>query len=125
MQYFFFPETALRSVSHLIHRNHAVLDTCFPVVYTDVSQKEEKKYLNLFFNISFVLIYLFCYYHATVIENIVYTRSITYVSFAIFSIEMYNYYFDQNLCYIFLGDVFNLVTCLVFSNCCNVLLILK
>lgn len=90
-----------------------------------MSQKEEKKKLNLFFNISFVLIYLFCYYHATVIENIVYTRSIMYVSFAIFSIEMYNYYFDQNLCYIFLGDVLNLVTCLVFSNCCNVLHILK
>ena len=52
-------------------------------------------YLNLFLNISFVLIYLFCYYHATVIENIVNTRSIMYLAFAIFSIEMYNFNFEQ------------------------------
>lgn len=58
-------------------------------------KKKTNLYLNLFLNISFVLIYLFCYYHATVIENIVYTRSIMYLAFAIFSIEMYNYHFDQ------------------------------
>lgn len=60
-----------------------------------------------------MLIYLFCYYHATVIENIVYTRSIMYLAFAIFSFEMYTYHFDQILLY-FWGDVFNLLMCLVF-----------
>lgn len=64
-------------------------------------KKKTNLYLNLFLNISFVLIYLFCYYHATVIENIVYTSSIMYLAFAIFSIEMYNYHFDQIFCYIF------------------------
>lgn len=61
------------------------------------ARKETNLYLNLFLNISFVLIYLFCYYHATVIENIVYTRSIMYLAFAIFSFEMYTYHFDQIL----------------------------
>lgn len=77
-------------------------------------KKKTNLYLNLFLNISFVLIYLFCYYHATVIENIVYTRSIMYLAFAIFSTEMYNYHFDQILFLYFWGDVFNLLTCLVF-----------
>lgn len=59
-------------------------------------QKEKKNlYLNLFLNISFVLINIFCYNHATVIENIVYTRSIMYLPFAIFSVEMNYYHFDQ------------------------------
>lgn len=96
MQYLFFPETVLRSVSHSIHINHAVIYTfLFPIVHADVCKEKNNLYLNLFLNISFVLIYLFCYYHATVIENIVYTRSIMYLAFAIFSIEMYNYHFDQ------------------------------
>lgn len=74
----------------------------FPIVHDDVWKKKKTNlYLNLFLNISFVLIYLFCYYHATVIENIVYTRSIMYLAFAIFSIEMYNYHFDQIFVYIF------------------------
>lgn len=96
MQYLFFPETVLRSVIHSIHRNHAVMKYifCF-LLFVLMSAKENNLYLNLFLNISFVLIYLFCYYHATVIENIVYTRSIMYLAFAIFSIEMYNYHFDQ------------------------------
>lgn len=68
----------------------------FPIVHADVCKKKKPNlYLNLFLNISFVLIYLFCYYHATVIENVVYTRSIMYLAFAIFSIEMYTYHFDQ------------------------------
>ena len=103
MQYLFFPETSLRSVCHLTHINHAVIYTLF-VSYCSCWCLQEKKtnlYLNLFLNISFVLIYLFCYYHATVIENIVYTSSIMYLAFAIFSIEMYNYHFDQIFCYIF------------------------
>lgn len=88
----------------------------FPIVHADVCKEKKKKtnlYLNLFLNISFVLIYLFCYYYATVIENIVYTRSIMYLAFAIFSIEMYNYHFDQ-IFVIFLGDVLNSLMCLVF-----------
>lgn len=71
-------------------------------------KKKTNLYLNLFLNISFVLIYLFCYYHATVIENIVYTRLIMYLAFAIFSIEMYNYHFDQ-IFVIFLGWCVKLV----------------
>lgn len=87
----------------------------FPIVHADVCKKRKKTnlYLNLFLNISFVLIYLFCYNHATVIENIVYTRAIMYLVFAIFSIEMFNYHFDQIFCYIF-GVMLKLVVCLVF-----------
>lgn len=125
MQYFFFPETSLRSVSHLTHINHAVMYTLF-VSYCScwcLQEKISNLYLNLFLNISFVLIYLFCYYHATVIENIVYTRSIMYLAFAIFSIEMYNYHFDQ-IFVIFLGWCVKLVVS-SFSNCCIVLHIFR
>lgn len=113
VQYLFFPDKSLCSVCHLIPINHAVIYICFLLFILMSARKETNLYLNLFLNISFVLIYLFCYYHATVIENIVYTRSIMYLAFAIFSIEMYNYHFDQILLY-FWGDVFNLLTCLVF-----------
>lgn len=89
------------------------LNICFLMFILMSARKETNLYLNLFLNISFVLIYLFCYYHATVIENIVHIRSIMYLAFAIFSIEMYNYHFDQILLY-FWGDVFNLLMCLVF-----------
>lgn len=97
----------------------------FPIVHADVCKKKKTNlYLNLFLNISFVLIYLFCYYHATVIENIVYTRSIMYLAFAIFSIEMYNYHFDQ-IFVIFLGWCVKLVDVSSFSNCCIVLHIFR
>lgn len=95
----------------------------FHVVHADVCKKMTNLYLNLFLNISFVLIYLFCYYHATVIENIVYTRSIMYLAFAIFSIEMYNS-FDQ-IFVIFLGWCVKLVDVSSFSNCCIVLPIFR
>ena len=53
-----------------------------PIIYAGVCKEKislsTNLYLNLFLNISFVLIYLFCYYHATVIENIVNTRLIMY-----------------------------------------------
>lgn len=91
-------------------------------------QKEKKNlYLNLFLNISFVLINIFCYNHATVIENIVYTRSIMYLPFAIFSVEMNYYHFDQFFFSLFLSFFFfsfflgwcvQLVDVSSFSNCC-------
>lgn len=97
MQYLFFPEASLRSESFNPYKSCSHLHILFPIVHADVCKEEKKTnlYLNLFLNISFVLIYLFCYYHATVIENNVYTRSIMYLAFPIFSIEMYNYHFDQ------------------------------
>lgn len=93
---------------------------CFLLFMLMSAKEKNNLYLNLFLNISFVLIYLFCYYHATVIENIVYTRSIMYLAFAIFSIEMYNYHFDQ-IFVIFLGWCVKLVDVSSFSNCCIVL----
>lgn len=112
---------SLCNVYHVNHRNHANIEPLFmfsqfPAVHTGVCEEKilsTNIYLNLFLNISFVLIHFFCYYHATVIENIVNTRSIMYLAFAIFSIEMYNYHLIRFLFY-FLGDVLNLLMCLVF-----------
>lgn len=77
-----------KSCSHL----HII---CFLIVHAFFLCKEKKNnlYLNLFLNISFVLIILLlpCYCDL----NIVYNRSIMYLAFAIFSVEMYNYHFDQ------------------------------
>lgn len=104
MQYLFFPETSLCSVSHLTHINHAVIYTLFvSYLFMLMSARRRKNnlYLNLFLNISFVLIILLlpCYCDL----NIVYNRSIMYLAFAIFSVEMYNYHFDQIFLLYFLG----------------------
>lgn len=94
-----------KSCSHL----HII---CFLIVYAFCARKRKNNlYLNLFLNISFVLIILLLPRYCDL--NIVYNRSIMCLAFAIFSVEMYNYHFDQ-IFVIFFGGVLNSLMCLVF-----------
>lgn len=114
VQYLFFPEASLCSVRHSIPINNAVIYTTFvPYCPYRCLQEKNNLYLNLFFNISFVLIYLFCYYHATVIENIVYTRSIMHLAFAMLYFQLKCITIIWSDFVIFFG-VMCLTCCLVF-----------